>query len=54
MEHSKVLKLLTLKSFAIFSIASKRRRELAKNQKAFRFISLARKALMSLKLNINL
>ena len=54
MEHDKVLKLLTLKSFALYSVASKRRKELAKNQKVFRFISLARRSLMAFKLNIAL
>ncbi len=54
MEHVKTLKLLTLKAFAIYSVASKRRKELQKNIQMFRFISLARRTLMALKINISL
>ena len=49
-----MLKLLTLKSFALYSVASKRNKELIKNQKIFRFISLARRTMMALNLNIKL
>jgi hypothetical protein len=54
LEHVKTLKLLTLKAFAIYSVASKRRKELQKNIQMFRFISLARRTLMALKINISL
>jgi len=54
LEHVKTLKLLTLKAFAIYSVASKRRKELQKNIKMFRFISLARRTLMAFKINISL
>jgi hypothetical protein len=52
MEHAKTLKHLTLKAFALYSIASKRRKELNKNQQFFRFISLARRTFLGFKINV--
>ena len=53
-EHTQRLKVKTLRAFALFSVASKRDRELKKNMRYFRWRALATRVVMGLKVNIHM